>query len=45
MSNVRIDLHADVGEGLDVAGEAILPLIASANITCRGHAGDECVPS
>jgi len=35
-----IDLNADVGEGLDAADAAILPLITSANIACGGHAGD-----
>mgnify|MGYP001811855815 FL=1 len=35
-----IDLNADVGEGLDEADAAILPLITSANIACGGHAGD-----
>ncbi len=40
MAGVPIDLNADVGEGLDAADEAILPLITSANIACGGHAGD-----
>jgi len=40
MTDVRIDLNADVGEGLDAVDEAILPLITSANIACGGHAGD-----
>ncbi len=35
-----IDLNADVGEGLDEADAAIVPLISSANIACGGHAGD-----
>lgn len=35
-----IDLNADVGEGLETADAAILPLITSANIACGGHAGD-----
>ena len=41
MAGVPIDLNADVGEGLDAADEAILPLITSANIACGGHAGDQ----
>jgi hypothetical protein len=41
MGHVFIDLNADVGEGLDAADAAILPLISSANIACGGHAGDE----
>ena len=40
MASVPIDLNADVGEGLDDADAAILPLITSANIACGGHAGD-----
>jgi UPF0271 protein len=38
---VSIDLDADLGEGLDAADEAILPLITSASIACGGHAGDD----
>jgi len=41
MMYVFIDLNADVGEGLEAADAAILPLISSANIACGGHAGDE----
>ena len=41
MADVRIDLNADVGEGLDAADAAIIPLLTSANIACGGHAGDE----
>ena len=41
MADVSIDLNADVGEGLDAADAAIIPLISSANIACGGHAGDE----
>jgi len=40
MMHVHIDLDADVGEGLEAADRAILPLISSANIACGGHAGD-----
>jgi UPF0271 protein len=41
MTLVSIDLNADVGEGLDEADAALLPLITSANIACGGHAGDQ----
>lgn len=34
----KIDLNADLGEGLDDA--AILPFISSANVACGLHAGD-----
>lgn len=37
---VRIDLNADVGEGLDAVDAALLPLVTSANICCGAHAGD-----
>ncbi len=40
-AGVSIDLNADVGEGLDEADAAILPLVTSVNIACGGHAGDE----
>lgn len=40
----RIDLNADLGEGVDEAGrssdEAMLDLVSSANVACGGHAGD-----
>jgi UPF0271 protein len=36
----RIDLNADVGEGLDTDA-ALIPLVTSANIACGAHAGDE----
>jgi UPF0271 protein len=35
----RIDLNADVGEGLD--DEPLLELVSSVNIACGGHAGDD----
>ncbi len=35
-----IDPNAHVGEGLDAADAAILPLITSADFACGGHAGD-----
>ena len=38
-----IDLNADVGEGLDAADAAIIPLITSANIACGFHGGDPSV--
>src|SRR5260370_8534257 len=37
----RIDLNADLGEGMDDA--AILPFITSANVACGLHAGDPMV--
>lgn len=40
MGGVRIDLNADVGEGLDAVDVKLMPLISSANIACGGHAGD-----
>jgi UPF0271 protein len=36
----RIDLNADVGEGLET-DEALLAFVTSANIACGAHAGDE----
>lgn len=41
MARMAIDLNADVGEGLDDADAAIVPLVTSVNIACGGHAGDE----
>lgn len=38
MPNVRIDLNADLGEGMDDG--AILPFLTSANVACGMHAGD-----
>ncbi|CAN5665081.1 5-oxoprolinase subunit PxpA [soil metagenome] len=38
---MRIDLNADVDEGLDEVDAALIPLVTSANIACGGHAGDE----
>jgi 5-oxoprolinase (ATP-hydrolysing) subunit A len=38
---VRIDLNADVGEGLDEVDAALIPLVTSASIACGGHAGEE----
>lgn len=37
----RIDLNADLGEGLDDA--ALLPFLSSANVACGLHAGDPAV--
>ena len=37
----RIDLNADLGEGMD--DSAILPFITSANVACGLHAGDPMV--
>jgi UPF0271 protein len=36
----KIDLNADVGEGLATDAE-LIPLVTSANIACGGHAGDD----
>ena len=40
MAGVPIDLNADLGEGLEAADDATLPLITSANIGADGQAGD-----
>ena len=39
MSDYRIDINADVGEGIGNEVE-LLPLLSSCNIACGGHAGD-----
>jgi len=39
MSERRIDLNADVGEGFDV--RELFAAISSANVACGGHVGDE----
>lgn len=39
MENKTIDINVDVGEGIGNETE-IMPLIASCNIACGGHAGD-----
>jgi 5-oxoprolinase (ATP-hydrolysing) subunit A len=39
LSEARIDLNCDMGEGMDTDA-AIFPFISSANIACGGHAGD-----
>lgn len=36
---MKIDINADVGEGLDNE-ETLMPYISSCNIACGGHAGD-----
>lgn len=38
---MRIDLNADVGEGMDDA--ALLPLLSSANVACGLHAGSPVI--
>ncbi|WP_299114267.1 5-oxoprolinase subunit PxpA [uncultured Winogradskyella sp.] len=39
LSNLKIDINADVGEGL--GNEAsLMPYLSSCNIACGGHAGD-----
>ncbi|HEV8516647.1 MAG TPA: 5-oxoprolinase subunit PxpA [Candidatus Limnocylindrales bacterium] len=37
---MRIDLNADVGEGLP-SDEELIPLVSSVNVACGAHAGDE----
>lgn len=39
---MRIDLNADLGEGMDdgTADAAMLDVVSSANVACGGHAGD-----
>ena len=37
---IQIDLNCDLGEGSG-CDEQLMPLITSANIACRGHAGDD----
>lgn len=39
MSDYRIDINADVGEGIGNEAE-LMPLLSSCNIACGGHAGD-----
>ena len=39
MKNIKIDINADVGEGVGNESE-VFPLISSCNIACGGHAGD-----
>ncbi|WP_370390952.1 5-oxoprolinase subunit PxpA [uncultured Winogradskyella sp.] len=40
MLNKKIDINADVGEGLDNE-TAIMPYLSSCNISCGAHAGNE----
>lgn len=37
---MRIDLNADVGEGME-SDPALIPLLSSCSIACGGHAGDK----
>lgn len=37
---MRIDLNADIGEGLDEVDRMLAPMLTSASIACGGHAGD-----
>lgn len=39
MKHFRIDINADVGEGIGNEAE-LMPLLSSCNIACGGHAGD-----
>ena len=39
MKNIKIDINADVGEGIGNESK-LFPLISSCNIACGGHAGD-----
>ena len=39
MKNLKIDINADVGEGIGNEDQ-LFPLISSCNIACGGHAGD-----
>ncbi|SUZ87817.1 uncharacterized protein METZ01_LOCUS40671 [marine metagenome] len=39
MENLKIDINADVGEGIGNEDQ-LFPLISSCNIACGGHAGD-----
>jgi 5-oxoprolinase (ATP-hydrolysing) subunit A len=36
----RIDLNADVGEGLGAVEDGLLDVVSSASVACGGHAGD-----
>ncbi|WP_439151840.1 5-oxoprolinase subunit PxpA [Winogradskyella sp.] len=39
MKEIRIDINADVGEGLNNEAQ-LMPYLSSCNIACGGHAGD-----
>ena len=39
MKNLKIDINADVGEGIGNEDQ-LFPLISSCNIACGGHAGN-----
>ena len=39
MKNLKIDINADVGEGIGNE-DLLFPLISSCNIACGGHSGD-----
>ena len=38
---MRIDLNADVGEGMDDA--LVMPFLTSANVACAMHAGSPAI--
>jgi UPF0271 protein len=40
MKEFKIDINADVGEGMENENE-LFPMISSCNIACGGHAGDK----
>lgn len=39
MKQLKIDINADVGEGIDNEAQ-LMPFLSSCNIACGGHAGD-----
>lgn len=39
MTNISIDINADIGEGIGNEAD-LMPLLSSCNIACSGHAGD-----
>jgi UPF0271 protein len=39
MTNISIDINADIGEGIGNEAD-LMPLLSSCNIACGGHAGD-----
>ena len=40
MSNISIDINADIGEGIGNEAD-LMPLLSSCNIACGGHAGNK----
>jgi len=39
MTNISIDINADIGEGIGNEAD-LMPLLSSWNISCGGHGGD-----